>query len=330
MNAATKKTLTTRPVAGNVEIPVVARNASGFNIAESGLTIILGLAYEGPGGYVPRGIVVPKNSSKKKFTAREWLRIIDKLPKETSCVSFACGKAASISYLPVLIARANSKGVQTHIETSGDLLTRDFAKKLKNSGLDTIAVNIEPPGAGTRDKLKGRAGTEKVISGITDCLREGLACGIYTHATKANLKDGGLKKTIQLAEGLGLHFVRILPPEPAGSLPGLKRQMLDGKERKALKSLLRKGFSVLEDEHCLAVDKKLVCIFPDGDVSPCPSVPFSFGNAGKVPLKTILKRMWKHPMCGIRTKGCVMYNEEFMGKYLQEIDLSRYFPVTRG
>jgi len=50
-------------------------------------------------------------------------------------------------------------------------------------------------------------------------------------------------------------------------------------------------------------------------------MPLSFGNIREEPLKTILERMWKHPIYSESciSKECPMVSEEFRKKYIDTI-----------
>ena len=57
------------------------------------------------------------------------------------------------------------------------------------------------------------------------------------------------------------------------------------------------------------------------EVQPCCFIPIAFGNVRDEPLKTILERMWSHPMLNERClqKECPMLNREFREKYIDVI-----------
>ena len=75
-------------------------------------------------------------------------------------------------------------------------------------------------------------------------------------------------------------------------------------------------------------NKEYVYVSPYGDVQPCCFMPLSFGNIREEPLKTILERMWKHPMYSESSifKECPMLSDEFRKKYIDTIPSDMKLP----
>ncbi|MHA1376691.1 MAG: SPASM domain-containing protein, partial [Promethearchaeota archaeon] len=88
-------------------------------------------------------------------------------------------------------------------------------------------------------------------------------------------------------------------------------------------------FQTQSSSQCRGIaDNVYFYISPYGDVQPCCFMPLTFGNIREEPLKTILERMWGHPMmCETWTKKeCPMLNEEFRSKYIETIPRKAKLP----
>lgn len=329
MSTRAKKTLRSRGGAASAAgSPALDMDPGAYSRVFSGLVVMLGLTYRCQCSCSSCGMGLYRKTGKKEFTTREWMKIIGDLPEKTESVSFFGGEPTLRSDLPDLLRRAKQKGLRTSMDTNGELLTPGYVKKLKDSGLDLVYISLDSSDPEVHDKLRGRPGLfNRAVSALVSCRREGLPCAVSTYATKKSIRNGELKKVIRLAEKLNATFMRILPPLLTGKWLRAENLRLDAEELKLLNGLLRKGFSYLEDDYCMSINKKIVYVSPYGDVQPCCYVPFSFGNVKDTPLKTILDKLWKHPMYGAKTKTCVMNNKEFREKYLRKIELPAELPV---
>lgn len=294
-----------------------------------GFTVMLGLTYFCQCTCSHCGIGIYKKDKEREFTTNEWLEIINNLPKKTKWVVFFGGEPLLRKDLLDLISRAKMRKFQTIVQTNGYLLTEEMIKNLKKSGLDLIEVSIDNSDPKIHDSLRGVEGIfEIAILGIKNCLKENIPCGISTYATKENIDNGNLRNVILLSKELKVNYLRILSPILTGKWLKADELKLNNDERKHLKSFMKKDFPFLEDDHCFSKNKKLVYISPYGEVQPCCYNPFSFGNIKEESLEKIMNRMWQHPMYKIKTKQCIINNEEFRKKYIKDLELSQEFPIN--
>ena len=214
-----------------------------------------------------------------------------------------------------LIRFSSSRGLLTSIYTNGILLSRKFAKELRDAGLFYCNVSLDSSSPEQHNRLRGYKGCfEKAEEGIKYLTEAGVQCSIWTYVKKEDVKDGDLldlKALIEKARQLKVRNVVILFPIASGNwLCGAKS---------VLRLLHDPPFVAMEfpkeDAHCCAGDK-MVYITPQGAVSPCPTIPHFFGDIRKEPFVTILERMYKDFVetkvggCG----ECVMNQNTFREK----------------
>ncbi len=292
--------------------------------------VMIGLTYACQCNCAHCAAGIYKKDKEKELSDKEWLEIIDQLPKKkVRGVYFFGGEPLLRRDILQLINRVKERGLQTILDTNGFLLTKEMAKILKKTGLDIIEVSIDNADSKIHNNLRGLENLfERAIEGIKSCLREGIFCGLSTYATKENIKNGDLKKIILLAEKLGVNFIRVLSAVATGKWLKEEEIRLDKQERKQLKKIIKNAPAFLDNDYCDGINKKLIYISPYGEVQPCCFIPFTFGNIKEESLEKILKRMWKHPMFKMKTKECLMNNEEFREKYFGELELLKKFPIA--
>ena len=70
---------------------------------------------------------------------------------------------------------AHEKGLYLSLATNGTLITRDIAKKLKESGIEYVEISIDGKDASTHDGFRGVQGMfERSVEGIKNCVAEEL------------------------------------------------------------------------------------------------------------------------------------------------------------
>lgn len=88
-----------------------------------------------------------------------------------------------------IIAYAAEKPLNVRLLTNGVLITRDIAKRLKKSGLDSVQISLDGSDAISHDKYRGVKGAfEKTVSGITFLHEEGLSVDVGAVLNKLNIE----------------------------------------------------------------------------------------------------------------------------------------------
>ena len=294
------------------------------------LTVMIGLTYNCHCDCPHCAMAIYEKNREKELSTSEWLEVISRFPKnKVRRVYFFGGEPLLKPDIFELIGQARKKGLRTAFDTNGYLLTKEIAEKLKKAGLNLIGVSIDSSDPETHNRLRGIGNLfKKATEGIKYCLKEGIRCCLSTYATKEKIESGELQRIISLGKMLGVTYVRILSPISTGRWLEEENKKLNFQERKLLNDLRKFGFVHLEEDFCLSMNKRLVYISPYGEVQPCWSMPFNFGNIKKTPLEEILKRMWNHSIFKVSGKICPMNNEEFRRKYLGNVKTGQKFPVS--
>jgi AdoMet-dependent heme synthase len=198
---------------------------------------------------------------------------------------------------------ARNLGVLTRLNTNGLLLTREKILELRQAGVTQCAVSIDDAEPAVHDALRGLPGLHAAAVRGIQLLREcGVPCQILTYAARRNLLDG-LRKIIALGRELGVMAVFIFFPMPVGRWNTRFEEVLCEEEKRRVRSL--QDFSLTHVElptrksPCCALDGKLLYVAANGDVTPCPFVPFVLGNIRERSLADLWTRYRRsnHPVC---------------------------------
>lgn len=93
---------------------------------------------------------------------------------------------------------AKAKGLRTVISTNGTLITDSVAKKVKDAGFSYVGISLDGLEA-TNDKFREQKGAfKKTLSGIRNCLKNGVRVGLRFTINRHNFKDiGGIFDLIE-------------------------------------------------------------------------------------------------------------------------------------
>lgn len=197
-------------------------------------------------------------------------------------ITFTGGEPLLREDLDVLVKYAHDRGLLTRINTSGLLLDAGRVLELKRAGLSQCAVSIDDADPDVHDQLRMTPGAfGKAVKGIQNLKSHGIPCQINTYAARRNIPHG-LEKIIALGRRLGVLAVYIILPTRIGRLENAADQVLNEEEKAKVRALQETTFVHLElatpNTLCGVYKKMVVFISPYGDVTPCPFVPFKFGN----------------------------------------------------
>jgi MoaA/NifB/PqqE/SkfB family radical SAM enzyme len=275
-------------------------------------------------------------TDRSELTTEEAKDLIDQAYKPL-VVHFFGGEPTLRSDLIELIEYASDKSIFVFVDSNGLLITRDYAVRLRDGGLEMLHVSIDSPVPEKHDEYRGMEGCfEKAIQGVKNALDTGVKCAISTYVTRENLENGEFQDTVELGRELGVTGVRYQLPTPSGRWLHNVDVKLTPEEEGRLRTLVDFPF-VFRDFHfqnqtsnqCRGMaDKQYAYISPLGEVQPCSFMPLSFGNVREEPVKTIFERMWKHPMFGERcvSQECPMLSDEFRERYIDAIPADAELP----
>ncbi len=222
-----------------------------------------------------------------------------------------------------LIRFTNTNGLLTSIFTNGIRLTQNMVRDLKNAGLSCCNVSLDSASPAQHNRLRGFENCfEKAVEGIKYILDEGIKCNIWTYVKKYDVEKQGLrdlKAIIDLGRHIKVNKVIILFPIASGKWLCNSENILTLSEREMVRTLHNPPFVMLEfpreDTYCPA-GKRMVYVTPNGDLSPCPTLPYFFGNIRHNSLRIILKKFnrefikQKQGNCG----ECIMNTNSFRDK----------------
>jgi len=295
---------------------------------------VLGLTYRCQCNCVHCSAGRYEKNIKAEMNTESWLSLMDTIDRMgVPRVNLSGGEALLREDIFEIVEHAAKKFVLI-LESNGQLLTEQTAKRLKRANLSCVAISIDSFLPDTHDRLRGLKGCfQKAVEGIINCKKNRLPCFLSTYIPSERANYSDIYNLMKLAKKLGVLAVRILPPRPVGSFSC---------HLKALLSKEEEGFVISKINPYLAYFKGMpapsICgiftratfyISPYGQLQPCPFMPLSFGNIQSQPLSLLLDRMWSHKIFDIEHKDCLALNETFRNKYfkLEEGRANAGFPV---
>lgn len=230
--------------------------------------------------------------SRSEMTTDQVRRIIDQAENMGVLqITFTGGEPLLREDLDLLVKYAHDQGLLTRINTSGLLLDASRVFGLKKAGLSQCAVSIDDADPDVHDQLRMTPGAfGKAVEAIQNLRRHDIPCQINTYAARRNIPHG-LEEIIALGRRLGVLAVYIILPTRIGRWENAADQVLNEQERAKVRALQETTFVHLElatsNTLCGIYKKMVVFVSPCGDVTPCPFVPFKFGNIQDFQLEKI-------------------------------------------
>lgn len=255
---------------------------------------------------------VKKNGELDTRDAKKIINII-KTDAMVPFLSFTGGEPTLRKDLPELIAYARKIGLRVNLITNGTLITREYAERLREAGLQSAQVSIEGPIPEVHDELTGVPGSfQKTIEGVKNLIR----ARIYVHTnTTLNRKNVNyLNEFIELFRSLGLKRFSMNLIIPEGNALSHQELYLKysevGENINFLKEKAREhGIEFmwysplpmciyntvmygLGSKKCAACHG-LLSVDPYGNILPCSSYPGAVGNL----LEENFEEIWFSEKC---------------------------------
>jgi MoaA/NifB/PqqE/SkfB family radical SAM enzyme len=219
-----------------------------------------------------------------------------------------------------LVAYARSRGMLPHIFTNGILLDEERTRALKEAGLFRVNISLDSPDAEEHDSRRRLEGCfEKAVAGIERIVALGIRCIVWTYASKKDVAENDmrdLRGMIALSKKLGVNGVYVCFPVPTGNWACGQHEMLSLEERERVRVFQSDPFVELEFPEETSPCRggiRMLYVYPDGRLTPCPCIPHVYGDVHDEPLDVIARRMWKDMMRYKREAGgmCIMEHPEF-------------------
>ena len=184
----------------------------------------------------------------------------------------------------------------TRINTNGLALSEKTVVKLKDAGLTHCDVSIDDANLEIHDKLRGVTGLfDRVIKGIELLKEHKVLCQIVTYAGKRNV-TAGLERTVELGRKLQVTAVSIVFPMATGCWFESFDELLNKEERNKVRGLADANFVHVEipthKDRCNVVKQASLYVSPEGNVTPCPFIPWFFGNFKNQRLNELIKSFY--------------------------------------
>ena len=245
----------------------------------------------------------PDRPKQEELTTVQIKEIIDRAKRLGLIeVIFSGGDPLLRDDIVELVRYARKRGLLTRINTTGVLLDKGRVAELKAAGLTQCGVSIDHPDPARHDELRGLPGAyDKAVEAIRNLREAGILCQILTYTPRESIPEG-VERIIALGRELGVFAVYLFFPMAVGRWDGAFERVLTDGERAAVRALQDLTFvhAELATRHsvCCACRKGVLYVTPEGDVTPCPFVPFVLGNAREHSLDAI----WRSHCRSLRLK----------------------------
>lgn len=201
-------------------------------------------------------------------------------------IRFTGGEPLLFNGIYDLIKFATEEGICTSLGTNGTLITKEVAKKLKESGLKKVVVSIDG-NKKTHDKIRGKKNYQKAMNGLKYLKQNGINVRVNSVIMKSNMED-----VIKLAKKMSRKKITIFIRRFISSGRGkeLENNMLNKKDYDYVRNKLQKeltkktyvnGHYLRNDEGvnsriklpfeirgCKA-GQRAITILPNGDINLC-------------------------------------------------------------
>ncbi|PKG32259.1 radical SAM/SPASM domain-containing protein [Methanoregula sp.] len=207
------------------------------------------------------------------------------------------------------IARyGTERGLRMVLGTSGYLLDRAMAARLRESGIRAAAISLDSADPATHDALRGTPGAwEMVVAAIRNCRDEGL--GVQINMTAVRPVAADVESVVALGRDLGVKDYQVFFPVPTGRAAKGGDLSPVAYENVIREVLLRYRDSDINLRPTCAPQFRRIAdslgiknpqwgrgciagitycrIYANGDVTPCPYLPVSAGNVRTTPFDKI-------------------------------------------
>lgn len=203
------------------------------------------------------------------------------------------------------IARAFGSGSCLILGTTGDGLSAERARELKDSGVFAAGISLDSVDEAEHDRMRGRPGAFRTaLRAIRIAREQGLYPYVVAVATRDLIGRERFFSFLRFAGEMGALEVHLMEPAAAGRLAGRTDVMLAAKDRRRILEYqaevarddtlpILSCLSHIESPDAFGCGAGLTHLYIDGagEVCPCNLVPLSFGNVSREGVETILDRM---------------------------------------
>ncbi len=151
-----------------------------------------------------------------EMDTNEALLTVEKLADaDVTSLAFSGGEPLMRKDFFEVARAAYEHGMYTALATNGTLITREIAKKLKESGIKYVQISLDGAKPETHNSFRGTSWAyERTLKGIRNCIEEGLFVEIATTVTKLNYNE--IWDIIDLCKKLGVPWLMAYNFIPTG------------------------------------------------------------------------------------------------------------------
>ncbi len=143
--------------------------------------------------------------ARDELTIEEKKKVVDELHDAgVVALAFSGGEPTMCKGFLEMVRYANKKDLYVSVATNGTLITREFARKMKEVGVEYVEISLDHTDPEIHDEFRGVKGAwKRTVEGIKNCVEAGLVTCIATTVTKYNYDD--IPNMIELAQKLKVH-----------------------------------------------------------------------------------------------------------------------------
>ena len=174
---------------------------------------------------------------KDELTKEDLLKLIKNFSSHgVQEIRFTGGEPLLFNGIYDLIKFATEEGICTSLGTNGTLITKEVAKKLKESGLKKVVVSIDG-NKKTHDKIRGKKNYQKAMNGLKYLKQNDINVRVNSVIMKSNMED-----VIKLAKKMSRKKITIFIRRFISSGRGkhLENNMLNKKDYDYVRNKLQK------------------------------------------------------------------------------------------
>ena len=283
----------------------------------------------------------------EELSTDEAKRLIDEcLKMGVSVIAFTGGEPLLRKDIYELVAHVDHRKAMPIMFTSGQFLNEENATKLANAGLYSLFVSLDSTNPAEHDEWRGMPGLfDQAMNGLKLMKENGVMINLSSYASKTGTEKGHYRKVHQLAKEIGAHNVILFDSVPTGAMLKDTSEVLTWEQREEITKYSEEIFNAgtvpalssqswqnsiegsLAGIGCLAANIQFYAS-AYGDIAPCDFTPLSFGNIRENSLKSIWKRMIKHPAYKKKVSHCRMQHPEFRKRYIDPIPEGATLPYS--
>ncbi len=140
-----------------------------------------------------------------ELTTEQAKEVVDQLDKAgVVAVALSGGEPTLREDFLEIASYIHRKGMYVSVASNGTLITKEFAKRMKDAGVGYIEISLDHTNPEIHDEFRGVKGAwKRTVEGIRHCVEAGITTGIATTVTKYNYDN--IPEMIKLAQKLRVH-----------------------------------------------------------------------------------------------------------------------------